>query len=116
VGQTNLPKAPALAALYSIAEVLVFPSLSEGFGWPPLEAMACGCPVIAARRASPPEVLGETCVYVDPTDAAAIAEAIRRVTANAALRSELVARGAEQSKNFGWGKTAERMLQLFASR
>lgn len=107
---------PALAALYSIAEVFVFPSLSEGFGWPPLEAMACGCPVIAARRASLPEVLGEACVYVDPTDTDAIAEAIRRVTADAALRSELVARGTEQSKNFGWGKTAERMLQLFASR
>src|SRR6266540_1022065 len=78
-----------LAALYRLAAVFVFPSLYEGFGFPPLEAMAAGTPVVASNLSSLPEVLGDAALLVDPYDANALADAIRRVLVDDALRCEL---------------------------
>jgi glycosyltransferase involved in cell wall biosynthesis len=101
-----------LMCLYSTANMLVFPSLHEGFGWPPLEAMACGCPVITTRKASLPEVCGEACLYVDPRDVDGIAAAIRSLTEKPDTRTDLTRRGLLQAQKFDWRTTAGNMLQL----
>ena len=82
-----------LAALYRLASVFAFPSLYEGFGLPPLEAMACGTPVVTSNVSSIPEVVGDAAVLVDPYDAAAIADGLERVLSDGALRATLVKRG-----------------------
>jgi glycosyltransferase involved in cell wall biosynthesis len=105
-----------LRALYSLAEVLVFPSLHEGFGWPPLEAMACGCPVIASRRGSLPEVCGDACLYVDPLDYDDIAAAIARVLSDPELKATLGTQGRSRAAAFSWRLTAERMLELVSEK
>lgn len=101
-----------LAPLYAGAEAFVFPSLYEGFGIPPLEAMACGCPVVCSDRASLPEVCGEAALYVDPEDEQSIAEAIERVVGDEGLRDELRARGLERAKGFSYRRAAERVLEV----
>ena len=101
-----------LMSLYSLANMLVFPSLHEGFGWPPLEAMACGCPVITTRQASLPEVCGEACLYVGPRDANGIAAVIRRLRNEPDLRADLVRRGLLQAQKFDWRQTAEAILRV----
>jgi glycosyltransferase involved in cell wall biosynthesis len=100
-----------LKALYGAARGLVFPSLYEGFGLPPLEAMACGCPVAAARAASMPEVCGDAVRWFDPSDDQSIAEAMRALWDDAVLRDELRVRGRAQVSRFRWDTTAERLLQ-----
>jgi len=100
-----------LMCLYNLATMLVFPSLHEGFGWPPLEAMACGCPVIATRKASLPEVCGEACLYVEPRDVDGIAAAIRTLNENSDMRADLIRRGLSQAQKFNWRKTAQAILQ-----
>ncbi len=82
-----------LAVVYRLAAVFVFPSLYEGFGLPPLEAMACGTPVVTSNVSSLPEVTGDAALLVDPYSAEAIADAMRRVLTDDALRSDLGARG-----------------------
>lgn len=101
-----------LMCLYSVAEMLVFPSLHEGFGWPPLEAMACGCPVITTRKASLPEVCGEACLYVDPRDVDSIAAAIRTLTERFDIQEDLSHRGLLQAQKFDWLTTARAILQV----
>jgi glycosyltransferase involved in cell wall biosynthesis len=101
-----------LMCLYSVADMLVFPSLHEGFGWPPLEAMACGCPVITTRKASLPEVCGEACLYLDPRDVDGIAAAIRTLTDKPDVRADLIRRGLLQAQKFDWRPTAEAILNL----
>jgi glycosyltransferase involved in cell wall biosynthesis len=101
-----------LLCLYSIAGMLVFPSLHEGFGWPPLEAMSCGCPVITTRKASLPEVCGEACLYVEPLDVDGIAAAIRTLTDKPNVRAHLIRRGLSQAQKFDWRRTAEAILNL----
>src|SRR5207248_5424776 len=91
-----------LLRLYHVAEVLVFPSLHEGFGWPPLEAMACGCPVVASNRPAIPEICGEVCLYVDAVDARGSCGAIERVVGAAELRSQLVNAGSAQASKYQW--------------
>ncbi|MCJ1707878.1 glycosyltransferase family 1 protein [Microbacterium sp. VKM Ac-2923] len=98
-----------LAALYRGAIAFVFPSLYEGFGIPPLEAQQCGCPVIAARAASMPEVLASSAVYVDPDDDADIADAMARVVDDPALRAHLVAAGLANADRFSWRASAQRV-------
>lgn len=104
-----LPYVPAddLAGLYSGATAFVFPSLYEGFGFPALEAMACGTPVICSNTSSLPEVVGEAALTVNPLDVAALAEAIRCVLNDAGLRTALIAKGYEQVKKFSWEKAAQ---------
>jgi glycosyltransferase involved in cell wall biosynthesis len=103
-----------LAALYRLASVFVFPSLYEGFGLPPLEAMAAGAPVITSNVSSLPEVVGDAALLVDPMDAGAIADAMVRVLTDEALRATLIARGYERVKAFSWDRSVRRVREVYA--
>jgi glycosyltransferase involved in cell wall biosynthesis len=100
-----------LMCFYSLAEMLVFPSLHEGFGWPPLEAMACGCPVITTHRASLTEVCGDACLYVDPQDVEGIAGAIHKLANEPPTRTALIGRGLQRAQKFDWRQTAQAIFQ-----
>lgn len=102
-----------LIAAYNISEMLVFPSLSEGFGWPPLEAMACGCPVIASNCPSILETCEDACLYVHSTDFKAIATAVARVLREDNVRAGLRERGQRQAAKFSWKNSASEFLRLF---
>lgn len=104
-----------LPAYYSGAECFILPSFYEGFGLPPLEAMACGCPVIVSNRASLPEVTGEAAIKVNPSDTDGIASAIRMILTDEHLKRELVSKGLEQARQFSWGKTARETLKVYKS-
>jgi glycosyltransferase involved in cell wall biosynthesis len=99
--------------LYHEALMLVIPSFDEGFGLPALEAMTLGLPVVAARRGALPEVLGEAAVYVDPEDPASIAEGLRAVGQDAALRARLADEGVRRAATFRWQAGAERVLEAY---
>jgi glycosyltransferase involved in cell wall biosynthesis len=103
------------AALISGAEALLFPSLYEGFGFPVLEGNACGTPVLAANASSLPEVAGQAALLVDPLDTAAIAEGIRRITADQGLRERLIRAGMENVKRFSWPQAAWQLLDALES-
>ncbi len=102
-----------LIAFYNLADVFVFPSLYEGFGFPPLEAMACGTPVVASHAASLPEVVGDAGLLVDPCDPEAMAEAIHRVLQDPELAEELRRRGLERARQFTWERTAQETLAVY---
>jgi len=102
-----------LRLLYSAADMLVFPSLYEGFGIPAIEAMACGCPVIASDRGSLPEIVGDAGVLVDCTEAETLAEAIRALTLDPARREELVQRGLQRCRSFSWTTAAAQTLSVY---
>lgn len=104
-----------LAALYAGAEAFVFPSLYEGFGIPPLEAMACGCPVIVSERASLPEVCGDAAIYVDPYRVDVIAEAMGRVVAEPELSAGLRERVSERAAQFSYRRAAGEILAVLRS-
>lgn len=104
-----------LPALYRGAEALVFPSFSEGFGLPPLEAMAVGTPVVAARSGSLPEVLGSAAAYSDAGDAHALATSVTRVLRDGEFRARLVAAGRARARQFPWSTCGERTLELYAT-
>ena len=91
-----------LAALYRLAAVFVFPSLYEGFGLPPLEAMASGTPVITSNVSSLPEVVGDAALMIDPYEPDAIADAMRRVLTDEGLRADLRRRGLARAREFSW--------------
>ena len=95
-----------LRYLYSGARVLVLPSLYEGFGLPPLEAMACGTPVVASRTSSIPEVVGDAGLLVPPRDEGALARAIRAACLDEPLRRRLRAKGLKRARLFDWDETA----------
>jgi len=103
----------SLAYYYSSAMLLAYPSLYEGFGLPPLEAMACGCPVVTANTSSLPEVVGEAGIMVNPYDTHSLVQAMRRVLTDDKLRDSVVRKGLEQSKKFSWEKTAELTRQAY---
>jgi glycosyltransferase involved in cell wall biosynthesis len=102
-----------LAALYRLAGVFVFPSLYEGFGLPPLEAMASGTPVVTSNVSSLPEVAGDAALLVDPYDPGAIADGIERVLTDAALRDELRRKGLARAKQFSWDRSVRRIREIY---
>ena len=101
-----------LRALYEHAACFVFPSFYEGFGLPPLEAMCCGCPVVASQRASMPEVCGDAALYCDPADPATLAKQLRRVLDSSALQEELRAAGHARAATFSWDRAARHFGEL----
>ena len=104
-----------LKALYQGATALLFPSKTEGFGLPPLEAMYCNCPVIVSSGGALPEVCGDAAVYVDPTDATGWNEAIKRMAADKDLRADLRTKGAARAGKFKWSDAASRLLELLSN-
>lgn len=102
-----------LSTLYRNAAAFVYLSHYEGFGLPVLEAMAHGCPVVAARTSSLPEVAGEAALLVDPDNVEEIASAMERCASSPELRSDLVRRGYERASRFTWEKTAEETLNVY---
>jgi glycosyltransferase involved in cell wall biosynthesis len=102
-----------LAALYRLADVFVFPSLYEGFGLPPLEAMASGTPVIASNVSSLPEVVGSAAYMIDPYEPASIAEGMRRVLTDATLRADLRVRGLARAREFSWARSVARVREIY---
>lgn len=101
-----------LVRQYQGATAFVFPSLYEGFGIPPLEAQACGCPVIAARAASIPEVLGESVLYFEPMNIEDIARCMRHVLQDAGLRDDLRTLGLANVERYSWKRSAQTVSQL----
>lgn len=109
--RTGYVSAEEKNTLYQNASVFVFPSVYEGFGIPPLEAMTWGCPVVCANAASLPEVVGDAAELVDPMDERSIAKGILRVLTDHAYAQQLIEKGRVQAKKFSWDRSAE---QLFA--
>lgn len=104
-----------LQFLYNSAFLFVFPSHYEGFGLPPLEAMACGCPVIASNVASIPEVCGDAAVYFSPTNDFALEEQMRRALTDLDLRERMKANGFRQIKKYSWQRAAAQHQHAFES-
>ncbi|HIK43916.1 MAG TPA: glycosyltransferase family 4 protein [Leptolyngbyaceae cyanobacterium M65_K2018_010] len=102
-----------LSALYTGATAFLFPSLYEGFGLPPLEAMQCGVPVITSNTSSLPEVVGDAGIMIDPTDEDALCQAILNLVNNEQLRAELSQKGLERAKQFSWAKCAEQTVEVY---
>ncbi len=102
-----------LPAVCAAATALVFPTLYEGFGLPPLEAMACGTPVACSNTASLPEVVGDAALTCDPLDESALADALRRIANDADLRADLRERGFAQAARFSWDKTATETIRVY---
>ncbi|HEX78030.1 MAG TPA: glycosyltransferase family 4 protein [Dehalococcoidia bacterium] len=102
-----------LSAYYSSAIALVMPSLYEGFGLPLVEAMACGCPVIASDRSSLPEVAGDAALFVDPGDSQGLAQLMHRIITEPALREKLIEKGFKRVQRFSWDRTAQETLQVY---
>ncbi len=100
-----------MPALYNLASAYIYPSLYEGFGLPILEAMQCGCPVVASNATSIPEVAGEAAILINPLDTKAIADAIYNVLTDSTLRDKLVSSGFQQAKKFSWNCCANIMLE-----
>jgi glycosyltransferase involved in cell wall biosynthesis len=98
---------------YNAATIFVYPSLYEGFGLPPLEAMACGTPVIASNASSLPEVVGDAGILVSPGDVDGLAEAMKLLLSDETLREDLSRRGLRRAKGFSWEKTAEKTVQVY---
>jgi glycosyltransferase involved in cell wall biosynthesis len=103
-----------MPALYNLARALVFPSRYEGFGLPPLEAMASGTPVICSNAASLPEVVGDAGVLLAPDDVEGFAQAMVRVARDEAWRNELRERGLRQARKFSWEHAAREMIEMYA--
>lgn len=107
------PDEETLVTIYNAADVLMAPSLYEGFGLTVLEAMACGTAVITASVSSLPEVAGDAAILVDPTDTKAIAAAVQQLYADPSYCQELVRRGLERAKQFTWENTAEQVARVY---
>lgn len=99
--------------LYNLASVLVFPSFFEGIGFPPLEAQACGLPVVASNRSSLPEILGNSALLTDPWRISEIALAVEAIVKNGKIRNDLVAKGVNNVGRFKWQDTAKEIIKIF---
>jgi glycosyltransferase involved in cell wall biosynthesis len=102
-----------LVALYNLASCVVYPSRFEGFGLPPLEAMACGAPVVASNGGAIPEVVGDAAAMFDPADGVALRENLLRVLEDREFAAALVARGAAHARKFTWERAARQYLALY---
>lgn len=102
-----------LARFYTNAGVFVYPSLYEGFGLPPLEAMVYGCPVIAGNTSSIPEVLGDAALYFEPFDPSSISFALEKVLFDTGTAQELVKKGSKQVKKYSWSRMAEETYRVY---
>lgn len=102
-----------LANLYNIADLFVFPSIYEGFGLPPLEAMACGTPVITSNTSSLPEVVGDAGIMVNPYEIDGLAKAMYEVLTNNGLREDMIKKGLRRAKMFSWERTAKETLEVY---
>jgi glycosyltransferase involved in cell wall biosynthesis len=102
-----------LRRMYQGSDVLGFPSLWEGFGWPPLEAMGCGLPVVCSQVASLPEVVGNAAIMVQPDDWQGLAQSIKNVLTNDKLRRDMVAAGLAQAATFSWDKNARQTISVY---
>jgi len=109
VDENELPTVYAGALFYCI------PSLSEGFGLPPLEAMACGTPVISSKTSAMPEILGDAAEYFDPYDVEDIEKTMIKLASNKKLRDELSKKGLERTKKYSWSNTAKETLEVYKS-
>jgi len=113
ITRTGFVEDKDLAALYSATEVFLYLSRYEGFGFPPVEAMVSGAPVISSPCGSLREVLGDAAMYVGPDDIEQIARAISDVVSNSELRSDLVERGRKRVKSFSWSETARKTVEVY---
>ncbi len=102
-----------LRIFYDQAKIFIFPSLYEGFGLPPLEAMAHATPVVTSNTSSIPEVVGNAAVMVNPENVFEIMRALHRVLLDQPLRDKLKSRGLEQAGKFSWDASVRRMLQIY---
>jgi glycosyltransferase involved in cell wall biosynthesis len=102
-----------LPALYTLADLMVFPSLYEGFGIPPLEAMACGTPAVVGNNSSLPEAVGNAALLVDAEDIEGLADAMARVLGNTDLRAGLVEMGLSQAARFTWQEAASKLVTAY---
>lgn len=105
----------SLVSLYNLAKAFVFPSLYEGFGIPPLEAMKCGCPVIASYTSSIPEVVGDSALLIDPENHLEIAGAMLKIIKDDGVADKLSSHGLNQSKKFSWADSAEKLFEVIES-
>jgi glycosyltransferase involved in cell wall biosynthesis len=102
-----------LAAFYRLARAFAFPSLYEGFGLPPLEAMACGTPVVTSNVSSLPEIAGDAAILVDPYDPASIAAGITRAVSDEPLRRQLIERGLARARAFSWRQSVASIHRIY---
>ncbi len=107
VPETDVPK------LYQGAEMLIFPSLYEGFGIPPLEAMKLGIPVVASNRQPMPDVIGDAALFFDPTSAGEMCDVISRVLWDSSLRAKLIEKGKHNLSRFDWKKNAQKTIEVY---
>lgn len=121
---TNVPRSETIRTLgfldrdelkyvYEHADALVFPSMYEGFGLPPLEAMACGTPVVASNVTAMPEILGDAAEFVDPLNVYSIAEGMQTVLTDDTYRTELAERGKQRARAYSWNDTCEHLRSVF---
>jgi glycosyltransferase involved in cell wall biosynthesis len=107
----ELPRAE-VGRFLTHADAFVFPSLYEGFGFPPLEAMACGCPTVVSRAAALPEVCGNATLYFNPADPEDLSQALIRLLGDVGLRRDLTERGRRQAAGFSWERSATETLAV----
>ena len=98
---------------YNAADLFIFPSFYEGFGLPPLEAMACGTPVITSNTSSLPEVVGDAGIMIDPYDVDGLAKVMYEVLTNDSLREDMIKKGLKRAKMFSWKESAEKILKVY---
>ncbi len=113
INRLGFVKTEDLVALYNLARVLVHPAVAEGFGLPVLEAMQCGCPVIAGNRSSIPEITNDAALLFNPFSKQELEKTLTRIWNNTTLQKELSQKGKIQAHLFSWGKTAEAMVRVY---